>query len=310
MNPTTSANVYSDNKNQEDEKILLQPFNHFKQPFPANHILEKIWTACNYWFQVPEDKFKEISTIGNKLGAAGLIMDDLVDNSVLRGGIPTSRLVYGRSRTIHSSIYAFISAMEKFDDFKMVDIFIATGVKLCQGQAMETYFARNGICPTEEEYQQTVFNKTTSAISFIVSVQQLFATQYKNSNFDPFLVPMGLFFQICNDYVNLASQSYAKLKVFGDDITEGIFTFPIIHGIKTHPEDHRLLDILKQRTSDKNVKLYFIKLLEEFGSLDYTLESLEKLKNEYMEEITKIAANPEMEKILDDALNDIEAVVM
>ena len=221
-------------------------------------------------------------------------MDDLVDNSVLRGGIPTSRLVYGRSRTIHSSIYAFISAMEKFDDFKvsykhvtshkrpdctqMVDIFIATGVKLCQGQAMETYFARNGICPTEEEYQQTVFNstseliflqktkkvkiivETTSAISFIVSVQQLFATQYKNSNFDPFLVPMGLFFQICNDYVNLASQSvsefqncytcsfswsqYAKLKVFGDDITEGIFTFPIIHGIKTHPEDHRLLGIL------------------------------------------------------------------
>ena len=58
------------------------------------------------------------------------------------------------------------------------------------------------------------------------------------------------------------------------------------------------------------MKLYFIKLLEEFGSLDYTLESLEKLKNEYMEEITKIAANPEMEKILDDALNDIEAVVM
>ena len=58
------------------------------------------------------------------------------------------------------------------------------------------------------------------------------------------------------------------------------------------------------------MKVRFVKLLEEFGSLDYTLRSLKKLKSECVEEMKKIAVNPEVEKILDDALNYMEDVVM
>lgn len=38
-------------------------------------------------------------------------------------------------------------------------------------------------------------------------------------------------------------------KGFCEDITEGKFSFPIIHSIRTVPHDHRLLSILKQRTN-------------------------------------------------------------
>ncbi|XP_063906168.1 terpene synthase-like [Zophobas morio] len=290
--------------------MVLQPLHHFNYLSDANHFMTKIWMAYNHWFQVPKDKFKEISTVGIKLEAAIAVMDDLVDNSVLRARIPTSHLVYGRSRTIYSSIFGTISALTKFDDPRVMDVFIAMGAKLCYGQAVEIYFAKNGICPTEDDYQKIVFNKTTSVLSLSLTVQQIFATRLKGVNFDLFLDRIGLFFQICNDYISLGSRKYAELKVFGDDITEGVFTFPMIHGIRARPEDHRLMDILKQRTSDYEVKVRFVKLLEEFGSLDYTLRSLKKLKSECVEEMKKIAVNLEMEKILDDALNYMEDVVM
>ncbi|KAJ3641200.1 hypothetical protein Zmor_027715 [Zophobas morio] len=296
--------------NQEDEKIVLQPFNHFKQLPPLDDFIAKIWAASNYWFQVPKDDLKKITILANKLVAAIYLIDDLTDNAQLRRGIVASHLVYGNSRAIYGSIYGAISAMAKFDELKVIDGFITLGLNLFQGQAMEMYFTRNGICPSEKEYQETVVKKTTSAISFSFLLQQIFARTHKTSDFEPFLVTLGLFFQICNDYISLTSRSYADLKTFGDDITEGIFTFPVIHGIRKRPEHHRLKDILKQRTTDQNLKLHFVKLLQEFGSFDYTLQTLAKLKHNCVEEMKKIGPNPEMENLLNDALNHIGALVM
>ncbi|KAJ3641202.1 hypothetical protein Zmor_027717 [Zophobas morio] len=310
MNPPPNTNASNDNTNQEDEKIVLQPFNHFKQLPPLNDFIAKIWSAFDSWFQIPKDKCKEISILMTKLLAGVYITDDLVDNSVLRRGIPTSHLVYGRSRTIYSSIFGTVSAITKFDDPKVVDVFITMGLKLFQGQLMEMYYTRNGICPTEDEYRKIVLNKTSSTVSFGLLLQQTFASQNKTTNFEQVLVTLGLFIQICNDYISLKSSAYADLKTFGDDITEGIFTFPIIHGIQSRLEDHRLMNIMKQKTSDYNVKRHFVKLLEEFGSLDYTLRTLKKLKHELVEETKKVAPNPDLEKILDDGLNHIEALVM
>lgn len=43
---------------------------------------------------------------------------------------------------------------------------------------------------------------------------------------------LGLFFQIRDDYANLCFDEYAENKSFGEDLTEGKFSFPIIHAIR------------------------------------------------------------------------------
>ena len=35
-----------------------------------------------------------------------------------------------------------------------------------------------------------------------------------------------------------------KNKGFAEDLTEGKFSFPIIHGIKSHPENNQIMNIL------------------------------------------------------------------
>lgn len=80
----------------------------------------------------------------------------------------------------------------------------------------------------------------------------------------PLADKLALYFQIRDDYINLASDAYMQHKSFCEDLTEGKFSFLIIHGIHTHPDDHQLLNIVKQRTEDVTMKQYAVKLLREY----------------------------------------------
>ena len=47
------------------------------------------------------------------------------------------------------------------------------------------------------------------------------------------------------------SSQVAAKKTFCQDLTEGKFSFPIIHAIQSgHPESSKVLDIVKQRTEN------------------------------------------------------------
>ena len=74
---------------------------------------------------------------------------------------------------------------------------------------------------------------------------------------------MALYFQIRDDFINLNSSKYMLTKSFCEDITEGKFSFPIIHSIRTRPKDHRLLNILKQKTDNVEVKQHAVNYMRE-----------------------------------------------
>lgn len=53
--------------------------------------------------------------------------------------------------------------------------------------------------------------------------------------------PSGLYFQIRDDYCNLSLKEYSENKSFCEDLTEGKFSFPIIHAIQSQTEDKQVL---------------------------------------------------------------------
>ena len=71
------------------------------------------------------------------------------------------------------------------------------------------------------------------------------------------------YFQIRDDFINLADEEYMKSKSFCEDLTEGKFSFPMIHCIRKDPSDTRLVSILKQRTEDVDVKRYAQKMMKD-----------------------------------------------
>lgn len=94
----------------------------------------------------------------------------------------------------------------------------------------------------------------------------------------PLVNVIGLFFQIRDDYMNLSSTQYTENKGLCEDLTEGKFSFPVIHSIRSNPQNLQLINILKQKTTDDVVKRYAISYMESTGSFEYCRRRLRSLQ--------------------------------
>lgn len=106
---------------------------------------------------------------------------------------------------------------------------------------------------------------------------------------------LGIIFQIRDDYQNLQSDQYAKNKGFGEDITEGKFSYPIVHSIRSSSSSGagsdsslQLLSILRQKTEDEAVKKYTIQILEKTGSFEFTRQKLRDLTARARDMLTEL----------------------
>ena len=103
-------------------------------------------------------------------------------------------------------------------------------------------------CPTEDEYFRMICDKTGGLFRLAVGLMQVFASSHQDSDFNHLVNNLAMYFQIRDDFINLADEEYMKSKSFCEDLTEGKFSFPIIHCIRLNDKDTRLINILKQRT--------------------------------------------------------------
>lgn len=62
-----------------------------------------------------------------------------------------------------------------------------------------------------------------------------------DSDYVPLVNLIGIHFQIRDDYQNLQDSQYTNNKGFCEDITEGKFSFPIVHAILSRPDDRQLI---------------------------------------------------------------------
>lgn len=53
-----------------------------------------------------------------------------------------------------------------------------------------------------------------------------------STDYVPLVNLISLLFQIRDDYMNLQSTEYGDNKGFCEDLTEGKFSFPVIHGVR------------------------------------------------------------------------------
>lgn len=78
--------------------------------------------------------------------------------------------------------------------------------------------------------------------------------------------------------MNLSSTQYTENKGLCEDLTEGKFSFPVIHSIRSNPQNLQLINILKQKTTDDVVKRYAVGYMESTGSFEYSRRRLRSLQ--------------------------------
>ncbi|CAG8651576.1 7016_t:CDS:2, partial [Cetraspora pellucida] len=280
------------------DEILLEPYNYLLSN-PGKDIRGKLIDAFDHWLKVPKDKLSTITTVVEMLHTASLLIDDVEDDSVLRRGVPVAHSIYGVPATINCANYVYFLALNeltKFDNSEMLKIYTSELINLHRGQGMELHWRDTLTCPSEAEFIEMVSNKTGGLLRLAVRLMQL--SSESKIDYVPLVDDIGIHFQIRDDYMNLQSKKYADNKGFCEDLTEGKFSFPIIHSIHSDPNDRRLLNILKQHTTSIELKQYAVNIMNDTGSFEYTRNYLTKTENLVREKIENLGGNPLLEEII------------
>lgn len=292
----------------EVDKELLEPYNYINQ-VPGKDFRGKLIDAFQVWLNIPGDKLGTIKEVVGMLHNASLLVDDIEDNSKLRRGVPVAHSIYGVPSTINTANYVYFQALERTHGLKnpqAVACFVQELLNLHRGQGRDILWRDCSRCPTEEEYESMVLDKTGGLLRLAVGLMQPFSKDIRN--YTPLLNQLALYFQIRDDLVNLASAEYMKAKSFCEDLTEGKFSFPIIHCVRAKPNDHRLLNILRQRTDEVEVKKHAVDWVQQAGSLAYTRNRLLTLKGSITTEIASLGGHLGLSRLIEGLDRQLEGL--
>jgi len=279
---------------------------------PGKHIRTKLIEAFNIWLNVPKDKLEVISKVVEMLHTASLLMDDVEDDSQLRRGIPVAHKIYGTPQTINSANYVYFLAYQEL--FKLRDsehsnsespknqeldrIVTEELLNLHRGQGLDLFWRDTLTCPTEEEYVKMVNNKTGGL--FRLAIKLMTAKSDSKQDFVPFVNLIGVYFQIRDDYMNLQSSEYTDNKGFCEDLTEGKFSFPIVHSVRADTSNRQMLNVLSKRPGTPTMKKYAVRYMQDHTeSFKYTRSVMKKLDEQARAELERLGGNPKLTAILD-----------
>ncbi|KAI0764359.1 terpenoid synthase [Trametes elegans] len=306
-----------------NESALLEPFTHIFS-IPGKEIRGQMIAAFNTWLNVPEDKLAVISKVVSMLHTASLLVDDIEDDAQLRRGVPVAHKIYGIPQTINTANYVYFLAYqelfalrsgvgvdstndgdaqspERLTPFKELDrIVTAELLSLHRGQGLELLWRDSLQCPTEEDYVTMVNNKTGGLFRVAVKLMMACSTTNINVDYVPLVNLFGVYFQIRDDYMNLESTQYTENKGFAEDLTEGKFSFPIVHGVRADTSNRQILNVLQKRPTTPTLKKHAIAYLRDHTkSFEYTIGVMDELESQIRAEIVRLGGNSRLEKIMD-----------
>lgn len=288
----------SSEKEIDYEQALLEPFEYLTN-VPGKGVRSIFVDAFNVWLNVDKETLEIIKDIIKMLHNASLLIDDIEDNSQLRRGVPVAHNIYGIPASINCANYVYFIALQKASNLgnpKATQVFIDELIRLHHGQGLDIYWRDNHLCPTEEEYKTMVLEKTGGLFRLAVGLMSAFSEN--KTDFVPLVNTIGLYFQILDDYLNVQSPKYHQNKSFFEDLTEGKYSFPIIHSIQSNTRDNRLQKILTKKPSNMEMKKYAVSIMEETHSLEYTVQQLEQLKTSLDEQIEAFGGNEKLTSVL------------
>lgn len=253
----------------------------------------------------PED-FIGLSSVFELIHNATLIVDDIEDSSVKRRGKACVHLIYGVDIAINAGNSIYFLPLQILDELKgklteevilkIYRTYVEEMINLSFGQATDIAWHRglvDGFSITESQYLQMCAFKTGCLARMACKVA---ATV---SGADDDLVAaigllgesLGVVFQIQDDILNITKSELSDKKGFGDDITEGKRSLPVIYALSTLSKSSakRLIKILLLHTHDQS-------LIEEAVGLINQAEGIEK-------------AQKTMKEIFEDAWRKLDPLI-
>src|SRR5260221_2140030 len=242
-----------------------------------------LFLTCLDLFGLDYTKYFDFSVLLELIHNGTLVLDDIEDNGMLRRGLPTLHVKYGVdiATNVGAGLHflpmkIFMKSTKNLSVEKQLKIWEDINQELVNvsfGQSLDIYWhtQKSPLDISVNKYLEMVSLKTGSLMRMSVVMACVIAdkSDVVTKLFKDFAQNLGIAFQIIDDCLDLDSDLNKFGKSYGNDISEGKLSLPIIYCLqKINNEDRTiLLGILKKHTRNKKLISKAIGMIKESGSI-------------------------------------------
>ncbi len=163
---------------------------------------------------------------------ATLLHDDVVDESDMRRGRRTARMIWGNQASVLVGDYLLGQAfrmMVEVGSLDALDILSSAASVIAEGEVMQLGVAKN-LETTEDDYLAVIRAKTAALFSAAAEVGPVVASAARTDRaaLRSYGTNLGLAFQLVDDALDYGGNADELGKNVGDDFREGKVTLPVI----------------------------------------------------------------------------------
>ena len=188
--------------------------------------------AAAQMFGYSGDGHVKLATSVEFMHTATLLHDDVVDESGLRRGKKTARIIWGNQASVLVGDFLLGQAFRMMVDvgsLEALDILSTAASIIAEGEVMQLAAAKN-LETTEDEYLAVIKAKTAALFSAAAEVGPVIAGEGRpeRNALRSYGVNLGLAFQLVDDALDYGGSAKDLGKNVGDDFREGKVTLPVI----------------------------------------------------------------------------------
>lgn len=209
-------------------------------PEIANHLISSggkrlrpmLTLAAAQMFGYSGEGHVKLATAVEFMHTATLLHDDVVDESALRRGKKTARMIWGNQASVLVGDFLLGQAfrmMVEVGSLEALDILSAAASIIAEGEVMQLAAAKN-LETTEDEHFAVIKAKTAALFSAAAEVGPVIAQASRTDRaaLRSYGMNLGLAFQLIDDALDYGGSSKDLGKNVGDDFREGKVTLPVI----------------------------------------------------------------------------------
>lgn len=254
--------------------------------------------ACGY----RGEQHIQLAAVIEFIHTATLLHDDVVDTSDLRRGRLTANARWGNAPSVLVGDFLYSRAfqmMVSLGDVAVMRVLADTTNVIAEGEVQQLLNARNPDL-TEQDYFTVIDKKTAQLFSAASEIGALIARCDSDqcARLRDYGRHLGIAFQLVDDALDYQGDSEALGKNVGDDLAEGKATLPLIHAMKTAPEQAGIIrDALLEGGLEQLEPI--VKLVHQTGALDYTMARAQEHAERAIALLDGFSDSPEKQALAD-----------
>lgn len=219
----------------------------------------------------------KLATSVEFMHTATLLHDDVVDESDMRRGKKTARMIWGNQASVLVGDFLLGQAfkmMVEVGSLEALDVLSGAACVIAEGEVLQLSVAKN-METTEDDYLAVIRAKTAALFSAAAEVGPIIAGADKagRNALKSYGMNLGLAFQLVDDALDYGGKTAELGKNTGDDFREGKITLPVILAYRrgTQAEREFWRAAIEQGQSDDGQLEKAFGLITKYGGLADTI---------------------------------------